>query len=90
VASHQAATKTTKKAMPRPMRVAGPTGSSGRSKAVGPTGDYWMKRVSMMLAMSGTCLMMPISSTRFAASFEKAWISPAKNLRLASRSCQRR
>ena len=51
---------------------------------------YLMKLVSMMSAMLGICLMMPISSSRSAASLEKACSSPAKNFWLAALSCQRR
>ena len=39
---------------------------------------------------SGSCLMMPASSSRSAASLLNAACSPAKNFWLAARSCQRR
>ena len=38
-----------------------------------------MNRVSTTVAMSGFCRMMPISSSRSAASFENVSNSPAKN-----------
>ena len=49
-----------------------------------------MKRVSASFERSGICLMMPISSSRSAASFENCRCGPAKKARFAARSCQRR
>ena len=64
--------------------------SPGLRPLTGRRQTYLMKLVSMMPAMSGTCLMMPISSSRSAASLEKACSSPAKNFWFAALSCQRR
>ena len=59
-------------------------------RLLGRGAAYWMKRVSTIVAMSGTVLMIESSSSRSAASLLKPWSSPAKNLRFASRFCQRR
>ena len=74
----------TKKATPR----ADPA-PRARPRAAASRAGYLMKLVSNSVSRSGICLMMPISSSSSAASLLKAWISPAKNFLLASRSCQR-
>src|ERR1041384_8382858 len=52
--------------------------------------NYCTNLGSASFDMSGIALMMPISSSRSAASFENAACSPAKNFWFAALSCQRR
>ena len=49
-----------------------------------------MNRVSVSELRSGTCLMMPISRSKSAASLLNCCSSPAKNFLFPARSCQRR
>ena len=58
--------------------------------AQGGATAHWMNRVSASLLMSGSCRMMPASSSSSAASLLNCACSPAKNFWLAARSCQRR